>query len=232
MRPTILAFDVFGTVADWHGSVAREVARRAPDIDAGAFARDWRAGYRPAMDRVARGEWAWQTIDALHRRLLDPLLTRYGLAHWSKAERADFNNVWHRLDAWSDAKAGIARLREQFICVTLSNGNVSLLVEQARHAGLTWDTVLSAELFGHFKPHPATYLGVAELFACRPADVCMVATHQSDLDAARDHGLLTAYIERPMEFGADAPKTASPSSANDWHATDLENLAHQLTARS
>lgn len=226
--PRVLAFDVFGTVADWHGSVVAELAERAPDIDGDAFARDWRAGYKPAMARVARGEWPWQPIDALHRRLLEPLLEQYGLTAWSEAERADFNLVWHRLAAWADAPPAIARLRKQAICVTLSNGNVSLLVDQARRAGLQWDTVLSAELFGHFKPHPANYLGVAELFGCAPAEVCMVATHQNDLDAARSHGLKTAYIERRDEFGSNAPKQASPPHLNDWHARDLSDLADQF----
>tara|TARA_B100001079_G_scaffold240747_1_gene225808 strand:+ start:1720 stop:2439 length:720 start_codon:yes stop_codon:yes gene_type:complete len=226
--PRVLAFDVFGTVADWHGSVAAEMAERAPEIDADAFARDWRAGYKPAMARVARGEWPWQPIDALHRRLLEPLLEQYGLAHWSEDERADFNLVWHRLVAWPDAPPAIERLRKQIICVTLSNGNVSLLVDQARHAGLSWDAVLSAELFGHFKPHPANYLGVATLLGCLPGDVCMVATHQSDLDAARSHGLKTAYIERRDEYGRDAPKPPSPPHLNDWHARDLGDLADQF----
>lgn len=227
-RARILAFDVFGTVADWHGSIVAEMSRIAPHIDGAAFARDWRAGYRPAMDRVARGDWPWQRIDGLHRRLLDPLLETYGLQALDEAQRRDLNHVWHRLAAWPDAVEGIARLRRDYRCVTLSNGNISLLADQARHVGLAWDAVLSAEIFRRYKPDPATYLGVCEIFDVAPAEVMMVATHQSDLDAAAALGLQTAYIERPYEFGRDRPKAASPAQANDHHATDLIALAERL----
>lgn len=227
-RPLILAFDVFGTVADWHSSVAQDIAQRAPDIDAAAFARDWRAGYRPAMDRVASGELGWTRIDELHRMILDDLLPRYGLEHFDEAQRNDLNRVWHRLAVWPDVAQGLSRLRRDFICTTLSNGNISLLTEQARHAGIQWDCILSAEVFGHYKPAPETYLGVARLFDLAPSDVMMVAAHQNDLEAAASHGLKTAYIERPAEFGADAPKDVTGDAANTWHARDFMDLADQL----
>ncbi|RJS95227.1 haloacid dehalogenase type II [Salinisphaera sp. Q1T1-3] len=228
--PHVLAFDVFGTVADWHGTIRDEITTREPAIDGAAFARRWRAGYRPAMDRVATGEWPWQSLDALHRRLLDDMLGDYGLDHWNEAARADFNRVWHRLDVWPDVPEGLARLRRDRICVTLSNGNIGLLTQQARHAGIHWDCILSAENFRRYKPDAATYLGVAEIFDCRPQEIMMVATHQNDLDAAAGFGLQTAYIERPQEFGADAPKTASAPGDNDCHARDLIDLASQLAS--
>lgn len=228
LRPYILAFDVFGTVADWHRSVALDIAQRAPTVDAAAFARDWRAGYRPAMDRVMSGELGWTRIDDLHRMILDQLLPRYGLDHLDEAERADLNRVWHRLAVWPDVAEGLARLRRHFICTPLSNGNISLLTEQARHAGIQWDCVLSAEVFGKYKPDPDTYLGVARIFDVTPDQVMMVAAHQSDLDAAAQYGLQSAYIERVAEFGHDAPKDVSGSPDNTLHATNFIDLADQL----
>jgi HAD superfamily hydrolase (TIGR01493 family) len=105
--PKVLAFDVFGTVVDWHGSIVREMAALHPQVDGDAFALAWRAGYQPAMQRVRSGQLGWTRIDELHRLILDEILPRFGLQHLGEAERAHLNRVWHRLSAWPDAVAGL-----------------------------------------------------------------------------------------------------------------------------
>ncbi|WP_439112757.1 haloacid dehalogenase type II [Hydrogenophaga sp.] len=226
--PHVLAFDIFGTVVDWHGSVQREVQALYPAVDAGAFALAWRAGYQPAMARVRSGELGWTRIDALHRLILDGLLPRFGLDHLGETERQHLNRVWHRLDPWPDTVQGLTRLKTRFTLCTLSNGNIGLLTNMAKRAGLPWDCILSAEVFRAYKPDPRTYLGVAQTFDVAPADVMLVAAHQDDLAAARACGLATAYIERPFEFGAAQPKDVSPDPANTLHARDLLHLADLL----
>lgn len=226
--PSILAFDVFGTVVDWHGSIVREVQALYPEVDADAFATAWRAGYQPAMQRVRSGELGWTLIDDLHRMVLDGLLPRFGLSHLGEDEREHLNRVWHRLDPWPDTVAGLARLKTRHTVCTLSNGNIGLLTNMAKRAGLPWDCVLSAEVFRAYKPDPRTYLGVAGVFRVPPAQVMLVAAHQDDLAAARACGLATAYVERPLEFGAARPKDVSPDAANSWHARDFLHLADQL----
>lgn len=226
--PRILAFDIFGTVVDWHGSIVRELRARHPEVDGNAFALAWRAGYQPAMQRVRSGELGWTRIDELHRLVLDELLPHFGLAHLNEAERADLNRVWHRLDAWPDSVAGLLRLKQRFTICSLSNGNLGLLTNMAKHAGLPWDCILSAEVFRAYKPDPRCYLGVAQTFDVAPSEVMLVAAHQDDLAAARACGLQTAYIERPHEFGAGQPKDVSPEPANTLHARDLLDLAKQL----
>ena len=226
--PRILAFDIFGTVVDWHGSIVREVAALYPEVDANALALAWRAGYQPAMQRVRSGELGWTRIDELHRLILDDLLPGFGLAHLREPQRQYLNRVWHRLEPWPDSVAGLARLKSRFTLCTLSNGNIGLLTDMAKRAGLPWDCILSAEVFRAYKPDPATYLGVARTFDVAPAEVMLVAAHQDDLDAARACGLATAYIERPLEFGASQVKDVSPVPANTWHARDLVHLAEQL----
>ncbi len=226
--PSILAFDVFGTVVDWHGSIVREVQALYPQVDADAFATAWRAGYQPAMQRVRSGELGWTLIDDLHRLVLDGLLPRFGLSQLGEEEREHLNRVWHRLDPWPDAVAGLSRLKTRHTICTLSNGNIGLLTNMAKRAGLPWDCVLSAEVFRAYKPDPRTYLGVAEVFRVEPAQVMLVAAHQDDLAAARACGLATAYVERPLEFGITRPKDVSPDAANTWHARDFNHLADQL----
>ena len=199
-----LLFDVFGTVADWRGGVARDVAKLAPEIDAAAFANAWRAGYRPAMDRVRRGELPWTKLDGLHRLILDGLLADFGLSGLAEADKVWLNMSWHRLDPWPDALDGLHRMRRRFTLAPLSNGNVSLLVDMARRAGLPWDCVFSAELFGHYKPDPETYLGAVELLSLTPPEVMLVAAHNSDLSAAAGQGLATAFVRRPGEDSGPA----------------------------
>jgi 2-haloacid dehalogenase len=226
--PQILAFDVFGTVVDWHSGIAAEVQALRPAVDGDAFALAWRAGYQPAMRRVMSGELGWTLIDALHRLILDPLLPRFGLGDLSEAERQHLNRAWHRLDPWPDVLAGLQRLKTRHTLCTLSNGNLGLLTNMAKRAKLPWDCILSAEVFRAYKPDPATYLGVARVFDLAPSQVMLVAAHQDDLAAARACGLQTAYIERPAEFGQAQPKDISPDPANTLHAKDFQALADQL----
>ena len=228
ITPKLLAFDVFGTVVDWHGSIAAEVRQLYQQVDGDAFALAWREGYQPAMQRVRSGEWGWTRIDDLHRLILDSILPRFGLGDLPENERRTLNRVWHRLNPWPDVVEGLSRLKRRHIITTLSNGNIGLLTDMAKHGELPWDCVLSAEVFRAYKPDPRTYLGVADVFDVAPSEVMMVAAHQEDLAAARDCGLLTAYIERPLEFGAARPKDVSPAAENTLHARDFIDLARQL----
>lgn len=229
-----LAFDVFGTVVDWRGSIAHEAAavaaRHGVVGDWEAFADEWRAGYVPAMDRVRRGDLPWMSIDALHRLILDSIVERFGLDALDEDERARLNRAWHRLAPWADSVDGLARLKQRFTITTLSNGNFSLLVDLARHGALPWDCVISAELFGHYKPDPETYLGTARLLDVAPAELMLVAAHPPDLRAAKQQGCRTAYVIRPLEFGAGHPLPDYSPGEFDFVADDFLDLARQLGA--
>ena len=230
IAPRVLAFDVFGTVVDWHGSIRREIDAMDLGVDGAAFALAWRAGYQPAMRRVMSGELGWTLLDELHRIMLDEVLDTFGIVHLSAAEKAHLNKVWHRLDPWPDAVPGLLRLKQRYIICSLSNGNIGLLTHMAKHGGLPWDCVLSAEVFKAYKPDPSVYLGVAQVFDVAPTAVMLVAAHQDDLAAARACGLQSAYVERPAEFGAERLKDISPDPANTLHARNFIDLADQLGA--
>ena len=227
-----LCFDIFGTVVDWRTSIIREGQLLAQRLDLGgvdwaAFADDWRAGYQPAMHEVRTGALPWTDIDGLHRRILDRLLAARGLT-LGEADAAAFNRVWHRLIPWPDSVAGLYRLKQRFTITSLSNGNLSLLVNMAKHAGLPWDAVLSAELFNHYKPDPEVYLGAARLLGLAPHEVMMVAAHPSDLRAAAACGLHTAYVPRPLERGAGVAMEAWREGEFDCVAPDFVALAALL----
>jgi 2-haloacid dehalogenase len=229
-----LTFDVFGTCVDWRGSIIREGDEwgrtRGIQVDWAAFADQWRAAYRPSMDKVRRGELPWTTFDGLHRRMLNDLLVDFNITALTEEEKDHWNRVWHRLHPWPDSVRGLARLKQEFMIATLSNGNVSMLINLSRFAGLAWDTVLSAELFRHYKPDREVYLGAAELLGCRPAEVMMVAAHDYDLRAARSFGLKTAFVSRPLEFGPNQPPPSAEAENFDICAKDFLDLAGRLSA--
>jgi 2-haloacid dehalogenase len=228
----VLAFDVFGTVVDWRSSVIAEGEQlgkaKGLKIDWAAFADGWRAIYRPYMDRVQNGELPWTKLDDLHRMMLDDTLKQFEIQNLTEEEKQNLNRVWHRLKAWPDSAPGLQRLKSGFVITTLSNGNIALLTNMAKFAGLPWDCILSAENVRHYKPDPEVYLLAPKLFDLNPEQVMMVAAHEHDLQSARTHGLRTAYVHRPMERG---PGKASPAPATDSYdivANDFIDLAEQL----
>ena len=230
----LLAFDVFGTVVDWRSSVIAEGERlgaaKGLNIDWTAFADAWRSIYRPYMDRVQSGELPWTKLDELHRQMLEETLRKFGIASLAESEKQHFNRVWHRLNPWPDSVAGLQRVKSRFVIATLSNGNISLLTNMAKHAGLPWDCVLSAENVKRYKPDPSVYRLAPQLFDLAPEQVMMVAAHEHDLQSAQKHGLSTAYVHRPHEHGPGKTTPIPPKDRYDLVCESFIELAEHLGA--
>lgn len=227
-----LTFDVFGTVVDWRTSVIREGQAfgkpRGLSVDWGKFADAWRGLYQPAMEEVRSGRRPWMKLDDLHRESLVRLLGDFGIIGVSPAEIDHLNHAWHRLDPWPDAVPGLTRLKRRFTLATLSNGNIALMVDMAKRAGLPWDAILGAEVARHYKPQPEAYLTTAALLGLAPSQCMMVAAHNGDLAAASGVGLRTAFVPRPNERGPGGKVDVKP--ARDWDviADSFEDLATRL----
>jgi 2-haloacid dehalogenase len=230
----VLAFDVFGTVVDWRSSVMAEGEQlgkmKKLNVDWTAFADAWRAVYRPSLDRVQKGELSWTKLDVLHRMSLEEILKKFRIEGLSEDEKAHFNRVWHRLKPWPDSVPGLKRLKSRFVITTLSNGNISLLTNMAKHAGLPWDCILSAENVQHYKPDREVYLLVPGLFDLKPEEVMMVAAHDRDLQSAQKYGLRTAFVHRPLEHGPGKAPPVPLSDRYDFIAKDFLDLAAQMGA--
>jgi 2-haloacid dehalogenase len=233
--PKALAFDVFGTVVDWRTSVARESAGFLAQIgqslgDAAAFADAWRGQYIAAMIGMRKSGRAFVPLDVLHREMLEATLRERGVdpAGLDPALLDDWNHAWHRLDPWPDAVEGLTRLKARFPIVTCSNGNIALILNMARRAGLPWDAILGAEVSGAYKPDPRAYLHTAEVLRIAPGELCLVAAHHGDLAGARAAGLLCAYVDRPEEYGGAPAPDAHHEQAWEWSATSFVDLADQL----
>ena len=227
-----MVFDVFGSVVDWRGSIIRDLTRwgqqHGTQADWALLADKWRGLYQPQMERVRSGARPWTILDVLHRESLDQLLPEFGLGHLTESQRDHVNRVWHRLDAWPDAIAGLNRLKSRYVIGPLSNGNVALLTNMAKYAGLPWDAILSTELYRAYKPQPAAYLGVAAILGLEPGEVMLCAAHNDDLRAARAAGLKTAFWPRPTEYGPDQTKDRAATEAWDIVAFDIRDLATQM----
>jgi 2-haloacid dehalogenase len=228
-----LFFDVFGTLVDWRTSVAREAKAklepRGYALDWFALADAWRDEYQGAMEEVRAGRIPFCKLDVLHRRNLDRILPRFSLGSLSEEDRRELNTAWHRLDAWPDVRAGLARLKRSYLLAPLSNGNVSIMVDLARRNDFPWDAILGAEFAGDYKPKPRVYLTAAEAFDLVPGACMLVAAHSHDLKAAAALGLRTAHVARPDEDGLGRGET-SPSVPVDIAAKDLADLADHLSA--
>ena len=229
-----LVFDVFGTVVDWRTAVAREaegfLARYAPSADPTAFADAWRRRYSPAMEEVRSGRRPFTRLDVLHRESLEAILPEFNIASAavSQSELDALNLAWRRLDPWPDSLPGLTRLKRGYIIAPLSNGNIRLMLDLAKRAGLPWDAILGAEVAQAYKPTPEAYLRTAETLMLKPERICLVAAHNDDLAAARRCGLRTAFIPRPIEHGPH--QTTDLRSEQDWDAvaSDIGDLASQL----
>jgi 2-haloacid dehalogenase len=225
-----IAFDIFGTVVDWRGTITREGCLLSTRVDWGSFADDWLSGYRSRVEGVRAGERPWANLDALLAEAFRELVIKYNLDDLKPANLKCFQSVWHRLRPWADAAGGLHRLRTKFRLGTLSNGNMLLLIDMARFSALPWDCILSAELVEKYKPERQPYEIAAEYLGPRPQQVIYVAAHEWDLEASKKAGLRTAFIPRPAEMGdpTAARKERVPGTAFDIYATDIEDLAFQL----
>jgi len=227
-----LTFDTYGTVVDWRSSVLGELRtlaeRHAPSLDCVRFLDEWRAVYRPAMDKVNQGESPWTTVDAIYRQRLEELLVAHGVAGLTADEIAALSRVWWRLAPWPDAVAGLLRLKRRYILSPLSNASFIGMVELARFAGLPWDCIITAENARCYKPRPEVYRTAISLLGLRPDEVMMVAAHNYDLAAARHERMATAFVPRPFEFGPGQKTDLEPESAWDVVAKSFEDLAARL----
>jgi len=227
-----LLFDVFGTVVDWRGSITREMHRfgQAQQIqqDWQQFALDWRALYQPAMEAVRSGDRGYVKLDQLHRENLHQLVADYQLDGLDSSQLDHINRVWHRLQPWADTLPGMIRLRNKFVLASLSNGNIALMVNMAKHSGIPWDMILGSEIAQGYKPQDKVYLLSAEMLALEPAQCMMVAAHNDDLLKARSLGFKTAYINRPYEYGSKQKSDLQAEENWDIIAQSMTDIADTL----
>jgi 2-haloacid dehalogenase len=234
MKPVVkaLLFDVQGTATDFHSTVCGEARRisagRHVGVDWPDVVRRWRAGYFAALEAARGRHDGWVSVHSVYRDALDAVLADCGIAGFSGAEREELTLAWRRLKPWPDVVPGLTRLKGAFTLATLSNADVSAVVNISKRAGLPWDAVFAAEMAGVFKPDPAIYRMAATYLGLEPAEIMMVASHKYDIRAAHELGFQTAFVARPLEFGVDGDADVAYSDEFDVNASDFLDLAEQL----
>lgn len=228
-----LVFDVFGTCVDWRTSLINDFTKwsetRGIKADWTALVDGWRAVYAASMDEVRKHpERGYMILDTLHRQSLEKLVAQFSIKGLTEADLNYLTMGWHRLHGWPDTVSGLTRLKTKYIISPLSNGNVALLTNMGKFAGMPWDLILSAELFEHYKPDPETYLGAAKLLGLAPEQVMMVAAHNQDLKAAQQLGLKTAFVARPTEYGPLQKYDFEATGNWDIVATDFNGIADKM----
>jgi len=229
-------FDVFGTVVDWRSSVIAEATNwgvsKGLTVNWAEFTDHWRLGYRPAMDKVRKGEIPWTNLDDLHRMILEDLLKQYKIEGLSEEEKLNWAHVWRRLRPWPDSVEGLNRIKKKYIISPMSNGNVALMTSLAKFAGLPWDVILGSDIVRHYKPDREMYMSAPFYLDLKPEEVMMCAAHVGDLQAARSYGLRTGFIYCPNEYGGShvaVPDKAKPGDF-DVVSESIVDLAQQMGA--
>lgn len=226
-----LLFDVQGTATDFQSTVCDEARR----IDAGRYpaanwpgvVRRWREGYFATLEALRAERSAWVSVHSVYRRALDAVLDERNI-EFSDAERDDLTLAWQRLRPWPDVVPGLMRLKGAYTLATLSNADVSAVINISKRAGLPWDAVFAAEMAGVFKPDPAIYRMAAAYLGLDPEEIMMVASHKYDISAAGRLGFRTAFVARPLELGDRGAADVSYSDEFDINAADFLDLARQL----
>ena len=227
-----LVFDTYGTVVDWRTTVLqalRALGRaRSLTVDWEAFLALWEP--RPILDRINADQLPWMTMENVHRLALRVPLERHGLTGLSEAEIDELVLARWRLQPWPDSVPGLTRLKQRFVISPLSNASVAGMVRLAKFAGLPWDCVITAENARRYKPHPDAYRTAVSLLGLRPEQVMLVAAHNYDLRAAQSHGLHTAFVPRPTEYGPGQKTDLAPEGEWTIVAKDFLDLATRMGA--
>lgn len=227
-----LLFDVFGTVVDWRGSITTEMqqfgSQHSINQDWEQFALDWRALYQPAMERIRSGGRGYVRLDELHRENLEHLLVNYQLDKLDNTELDYVNRVWHRLKPWPDVLPAMLELRKHYILASLSNANVALMVNMAKHSDIPFDMILGSEVAQGYKPQSKVYKQAAQMLDLEPEQCMMVAAHNDDLNKARSLGFRTAYINRPYEYGEGQVDDLNAEQDWDIVGDSMADVARQI----
>jgi 2-haloacid dehalogenase len=228
-----LTFDTGGTILDWHSGFSNALQetgnkhgleRSWPDL-----ANDMRRKGLGKMLNLGEDALPTYNFDGAHRMALDEVIAENNLEAFTERERhAIAFDAPHRFQCWPDFPPVLPKLREKYICASFTILSFRIIMDTARHNGLSWDAVFSCEAIGKYKVLPEAYDTVAHYLQLEPSQICMVACHNFDLDAAKSRGYKTAFVRRPNEWGADGPPDPEPNTIHDIVVDDFPALAAAL----
>jgi len=232
-RIRALTFDTGGTILDWHTgfktAFARTGANHGIERNWHDIANQMRRSSLGKMLNLGENTPPEYNFDGAHRMALDALISEHGLEAFTESERnAIAFEAPHSFECWPDFPAVLPQLRVKFICASFTILSFRIIMDTARRNDLSWDAVFSCEAIGKYKVLPEAYNAVAHYLQLDPSEICMVACHNFDLDAAKKQGFNTAFVKRPREWGNDSPPDPEPNPIHDIVVDDFPSLAKAL----
>ncbi len=228
-----LTFDTGGTILDWHTGISEALAKTGAkhgiEKDWTHITNEFRRRSLGNMLNLGETEPPTYNFDDSHRMALEALVDEFGLDTFTETERHEIcYNTVHNLQCWPDFPGTLPKLRDKFICASFTILSFRIIIDTAKRNGLSWDAVISCEAIGKYKILPESYQTAAKFLQLQPNEICMVACHNFDLDAAKGVGFKTAFVKRPDEWGSEGPPDPEPNPIHDIVADSFPDLARQL----
>jgi len=228
-----LTFDTGGTILDWHAGVKTALTamgqKHSIERDWSHITNEFRRRSLGKILNLGETEPPAYNFDVSHRMALDSLIEEHDLGAFTDEERHTIAYVTpHNLKCWPDFPATLPKLREKYMCVSFTILSFRIIMDTAKANGLNWDAVFSCEAIGKYKVLPEAYKAVAKYLQLDPSEICMVACHNFDLDAAKACGFTTAFVKRPDEWGPEGPPDPEPNLSHDIVADTFPDMARQL----
>ncbi len=233
MSLKVLIFDIGGTVFDWNTAIVETLRRLMPrdltdDQDRREFALACRTEFLALNTAVFRKEVPWLTADQILSAAIQRSCDQAGLSDLSAEDRVDLSHSWRRMPAWPGAIEAIAKLRERYVVAPLTILSWPMAVGSSRRNGINWDSILSCDVLGVYKPDPRCYQRAAEIVDCSASEIMMVASHPSDLRGAMASGYRSAYLVPRLEDPGDDYRDTGFAAEFDVLARDFTDLAEKL----
>jgi 2-haloacid dehalogenase len=213
-KPSVYAFDAYGTLFDVHAAISRHRAAVGPDAD--RFSEIW---------RTKQLEYSWTLTLAGHyvdfwtltERALDYAFAR--VPSVERTLRARLLDAYRELDAFADARPALAELKAYGArLAVLSNGSPRMLETAVAASGIgeLLDAVLSVDALRIYKPRQEVYALVTKRFSVPADNVTFVSSNRWDVMGAAAFGFRPYWINRsqaPDEYQELAPLREIPNLA-------------------
>jgi len=227
----ILTFDQYGTIVDMQSGLALTVTpflkKKGWDGDPHQFVTWWRRTHfeDSMIDSLCdRGHTPYRQIG---HRAVSFVMDRAGISYTQNDVKWLVSQI-ETLKPFDDVIAALERLKPHYRLVILSNGDRDMLENARPHIGFEFDSVISVQESGAFKPDWRTYAAAEEILSSAYSDIerssiMHVANHAFDCIGAKAYGFRAAFIDRRKRPYGHTPHKA------DLVVRDFAELASSLT---
>ena len=218
----IVTFDCYGTLIDWDGGTATFLAELALS----------RGDANAPNGRALRDRWEAIQFDLIQGayQTYDVVLSQ-SLRLWAEERGYGWDDTWgvalgRAMRSWQpfpDTRPALTRVRDAGIKLAIiSNTDDAIIAHTLRHLEVPFDTVITAESCGAYKPDPDVFAQAQSRLGVAPDRILHVAFgFKYDIGPAQAAGWRTAWVNRNAE-----PKPGMATPDHQWR--DLWGLAEMF----